>query len=194
MIDTSALVAALISDHEHHQLARAHLSAELRIPVIVMAETFSQLRRTFGQSTRTAAQLLEPWTSPERLIATTTTATATATVLRRSVELDLGGNIHDALIAQVVVEAGVPLVTLDGRQHRIALALGVDSRYLLAEQAPETAGRRVHLAEGVGFEPTEGCPSHAFQACRFGRSRTPPGGQHASGRSASGVRAGVSGR
>jgi site-specific DNA recombinase len=31
------------------------------------------------------------------------------------------------------------------------------------------------LAEGVGFEPTEGCPSHAFQACRFGRSRIPPG-------------------
>ena len=31
------------------------------------------------------------------------------------------------------------------------------------------------MAEGVGFEPTEGCPSHAFQACRFGRSRTPPG-------------------
>src|SRR3954451_23152900 len=31
------------------------------------------------------------------------------------------------------------------------------------------------LAEGVGFEPTVGCPTHAFQACRFGRSRTPPG-------------------
>ena len=30
------------------------------------------------------------------------------------------------------------------------------------------------LAERVGFEPTEGCPSHAFQACRFGRSRTSP--------------------
>gem|GEM_PF-2311067 len=27
----------------------------------------------------------------------------------------------------------------------------------------------------MGFEPTEGCPSHAFQACRFGRSRIPPG-------------------
>ena len=26
----------------------------------------------------------------------------------------------------------------------------------------------------MGFEPTEGCPSHAFQACRFGRSRTSP--------------------
>jgi site-specific DNA recombinase len=30
------------------------------------------------------------------------------------------------------------------------------------------------LAEEVGFEPTVGCPTHAFQACRFGRSRTPP--------------------
>ena len=35
-------------------------------------------------------------------------------------------------------------------------------------------------AEGVGFEPTEGCPSHAFQACRFGRSRTPPGAKKGS--------------
>ena len=31
------------------------------------------------------------------------------------------------------------------------------------------------VAEGVGFEPTVSCPTHAFQACRFGRSRIPPG-------------------
>ena len=31
------------------------------------------------------------------------------------------------------------------------------------------------LAEGVGFEPTVSFPTHAFQACRFGRSRIPPG-------------------
>ena len=30
------------------------------------------------------------------------------------------------------------------------------------------------MAEGVGFEPTVSCPTHAFQACRFGRSRIPP--------------------
>ena len=30
------------------------------------------------------------------------------------------------------------------------------------------------MAEGVGFEPTEACASRAFQARRFGRSRTPP--------------------
>ena len=32
------------------------------------------------------------------------------------------------------------------------------------------------MAEGVGFEPTVSCPTHAFQACRFGRSRIPPPG------------------
>src|SRR5437868_12453975 len=30
------------------------------------------------------------------------------------------------------------------------------------------------MAERVGFEPTIGCPIHAFQACAFGRSATSP--------------------
>ena len=30
------------------------------------------------------------------------------------------------------------------------------------------------LAERVGFEPTVSFPTHDFQSCRFGRSRTPP--------------------
>ena len=38
----------------------------------------------------------------------------------------------------------------------------------------DSGSKDEHMAEEVGFEPTEGCPSHAFQACRFGRSRTPP--------------------
>ncbi len=37
-------------------------------------------------------------------------------------------------------------------------------------------GTEAYVAEEVGFEPTEGFPSHDFQSCRFGRSRTPPGG------------------
>src|SRR5207302_160765 len=32
-----------------------------------------------------------------------------------------------------------------------------------------------HGAEGVGFEPTVPEGTHALQACRFGRSRIPPG-------------------
>lgn len=131
MMDTSALVAALVEDHEHHLISRSHLSSESRLPAIVLAEAFAQLRRTFGQSAATVSAVLRPWTSaPERVLATT--ATAVHDVFARALELDLGGSIHDALVAQVCAEQDVPLVTLDGRQHRLALALGARSTYLLA--------------------------------------------------------------
>lgn len=131
MMDTSALVAAVVSDHEHHTLARPHLRPTLALPAIVLAETFAQLRRTFGQPAGTAAALLCTWTgSPDRILATT--ASALGAVFARAAELDLSGSIHDALIAQVCIEHDAQLVTLDGRQHRLALALGARSTYLLA--------------------------------------------------------------
>ena len=34
--------------------------------------------------------------------------------------------------------------------------------------------RQDSRAEAVGFEPTVSFPTHDFQSCRFGRSRTPP--------------------
>jgi predicted nucleic acid-binding protein len=130
-MDTSALVAALISDHEHHATCRQHLTLDLRLPAIVLAETFGQLRRTFGQSASTASFVLRPWTTrPTQILPTT--AEAVGTIFARAIELDLAGSIHDALIAQVCSDAGVPIVTLDGRQHRLALALGARSTYLLA--------------------------------------------------------------
>ncbi len=131
MMDTSALVAALIEDHEHHSLSRRHLTPSTRLPAIVLAETFAQLRRTFGQSAATAATVLRPWTEESQRILPTTAKAVSAT-FTRAVELDLGGNIHEALIAQVCADHDVPLITLDGRQHRLALALGVRSTYLLA--------------------------------------------------------------
>lgn len=128
MIDTSALVAALVRAHEHHVAARGRLAAETRIPAIVMAETFSQLRRTFGQTADVATRLLAPWTSTDHILPTS--ATAMASVLGQARELDMAGNVHDALIAQVCLEHDLPLVTLDRRQHRLARALGCDSTYL----------------------------------------------------------------
>lgn len=130
-MDTSALIAALISDHEHHSISRPHLSANLRLPAIVLAESFAQLRRTFGQSAATASAVLRPWTSRSWQVLPTT-STAVATVFARATELDLAGSIHDALIAQVCADEQLPFVTLDGRQHRLALALGARSTYLLA--------------------------------------------------------------
>lgn len=131
MIDTSALLAALVSDHEHHELARPRLAEVARVPAIVLAETFSQLRRTFGQPAGISARLLASWWGKSECVLPTTAA-ALRVVLSRADELDLGANIHDALIAQVCRENQLGLLTADGRQHRLALALGVDSTYLLA--------------------------------------------------------------
>lgn len=131
MIDTSALVAALVFDHEHHVVARSHLRADARIPAIVLCETYAQLRRTFRQPAAKALALLRTWQQRPDLVLDTSPE-ATVRVLGRAVELDLGGNIHDALVAQVCLDHGVGMVTLDRRQHTIALAIGTSSTYLLA--------------------------------------------------------------
>jgi predicted nucleic acid-binding protein len=101
------------------------------VPAIVLAETYAQLRRIFKQQADAAAQLISPWTgSPSQVLPTT--SRVVSTVFARAVEIDLGGNIHDALIAETCLQHKTGLVTLDGRQHRIALALGVASTHLLA--------------------------------------------------------------
>lgn len=130
-MDTSALVAALVADHEHHALARPHLRPESQISSIVLAETFSQLRRTFGQPAHAATTLLRPWIgSPKRVLPST--AAVVCDTFARAAELDLGGSIHDALIASVHAAHGVELVTLDARQHQLALALQARSTFLLS--------------------------------------------------------------
>lgn len=130
MIDTSVFVAALVGDHEHHARARKHLSADTVVPAIVLAETYAQLRRTFAQPAEAAAALLRPWTSDVKRIADTSKDVVHA-VFARTSELNLGGNIHDALIGATCAAHGLTLTTLDRRQHAVALALGVSSTLLL---------------------------------------------------------------
>lgn len=130
MIDTSAMVAALVTTHEYHHIARPRLTKDLRVPAIVLAETFAQLRRTFSQPAESATLLLRTWaTDVDRILPTS--AAVVRSTFARAVELDLGGGIHDALIAQTCIAHRTPLVTLDRRQHRVALAMGVQSTYLL---------------------------------------------------------------
>lgn len=133
MIDTSALVAALVGDHEFHSLARPHLNVDSVIPAIVLAETYAQLRRTFGQSAGSASALLRPWTSDSKRIAATTSEVV-STVFGRAAELNLGGSIHDALICATCAAHALPLTTLDRRQHALGLALGVSSTLLLTAE------------------------------------------------------------
>jgi len=130
VIDTSAMVAALISDHQFHTQARPHLRADSAIPAIVLAESYAQLRRTFGLSSSAASTVLRPWTAHDsRIVATD--ADVVRDVFGRATELNLGGNIHDALVAATCRARNLPLVTLDRRQHAVALAFGVASTLLL---------------------------------------------------------------
>lgn len=131
MIDTSVMVAGLVASHEFHQVARPHLRSQSRVPAIVLAETYAQLRRAFAQPAEVATELLRTWTGAENRILPTS-ASAVRSVFDRAVELNLGGDIHAALIAQLCIVHGAQLVTLDRRQHRIALALGAQSTYLLS--------------------------------------------------------------
>lgn len=55
MIDTSVMVAALVTTREFHDVARPHLRSPSRVPAIVLAETYAQLRRTFAQPVEVAA-------------------------------------------------------------------------------------------------------------------------------------------
>lgn len=130
MIDTSVMVASLVRDHQFHELARPHVRAQTTVPAIVLAETYAQLRRTYGQSAAAASHLMRPWTSDEHRIGATS-AKVVRDVFVRSIEMNLGGSIHDALIAATCGALGLPLVTLDRRQHALALAFGADSNLLL---------------------------------------------------------------
>ena len=119
------------------------------------AQTFAQLRRTFGQSAATAAAVLRPWTSDTEHILPTTTM-AVRGVFARAAELDLGGSIHDALLAQVCLDHDVPLSTLDGRQHLPPSRAGVlrGAGPLLWSRLP---------AVGIPAERPSGyCPTNAF--------------------------------
>ena len=133
MIDTSVMVAGLVTNHEFHTLARPHVAAAAQgqVPGIVLAETWAALRRSpWNLDARTVEAALAPWADPSRIVATP--ASAYAEILREGRSRNLGGNVHDLLIALTCRDHGLPLVTLDRRQSTLAADLaGLDSTLLL---------------------------------------------------------------
>jgi toxin FitB len=133
MIDTSVLVAGLVRNHEFHDAARAHVleAAKHQVPGIVVAETWAALRRAPWHLDATSVQdALLPWASEDRIVATP--ATAYIEAVRTGRAANLGGNIHDLLIALTCAEHGLPLATLDRRQATLSRGLaGLDVTLLL---------------------------------------------------------------
>ncbi len=135
VIDTSVLVAGLAANHEFHEVARPAVVAAAggRVPGIVLAEAWSVLRRApWSLAPATVEAALRPWIVDERIVATPVGAYVTA--LREGRALNLGGNIHDLLIALTCASAGLPLTTLDRRQATLARTLpGFEVTLLLPE-------------------------------------------------------------
>lgn len=133
MIDTSVMVAGLVTNHEFHIIARPHVAAAARgqVPGIVLAETWAALRRApWNLDARTVETTLAPWGDEDRIAAPP--RSAYAEVLRTGRSLKLGGNVHDLLIALTCREHGLPLVTLDRRQSTLAAQLaGLETTLLL---------------------------------------------------------------
>jgi predicted nucleic acid-binding protein len=133
MIDTSVLVAGLVSSHEFHDVARPAV-VEARnepLPGIVLAESWAVLRRApFNLDAGVVAAALAPWSSVAQIVATP--AAAYAHALREGRALNLGGNVHDLLIALTCADGGQRLTTLDRRQAAIARTVpGLQVRSLL---------------------------------------------------------------
>ena len=133
MIDTSVMVAGLVTNHEFHALARPHVAAAAhgRVPGVVLAETWAALRRApWNLDARAVEVTLAPWSDEGRIVATP--ASAYTEVLRTGRSLNLGGNVHDLLIALTCRYHNLPLVTLDRRQSVLAAELaGLESTLLL---------------------------------------------------------------
>jgi len=73
---------------------------------------------------------LAPWCDEDRIVATP--ASAYTEVLRTGSSVNLGGNVHDLLIALTCRHHDLPLVTLDRRQSVLAAELaGLESKLLL---------------------------------------------------------------
>lgn len=133
MIDTSVMVAGLVTNHEFHALARPHVidAAGRQVPGIVIAETWAALRRApWHLDAATVEEALSPWASEHRIAITP--VSAYVEVLRTGRSLKLGGNVHDLLVAMTCAEHGLALTTLDRRQATLGRALpGLEVTLLL---------------------------------------------------------------
>lgn len=124
MLDTSALLPALVANHALHLQARAHLPRpeEARLPGIVLAECYARLRQMpFRVSASTARDILAPWARADHVLSTPSHLYGQA--IDAGPVHNLGGQIHDYLIVLTCVEHDCDLVTADRRQATLARAV-----------------------------------------------------------------------
>lgn len=114
--DTSVVVAAFASWHEHHKVAERRLGTDARLIGHVAFETVSTLTRLpepFRVEPRPVLDFLSDRFGSAWLVPN---ARQTKTMLTRAVERGIsGGALYDALVAGVAATAGATLLSLDHR-------------------------------------------------------------------------------
>jgi predicted nucleic acid-binding protein len=125
-VDSSILIAALQEWHAAHESAAAVMRrGQIRLPVHVLAETYSTL--TGGRvkprtHPRTAAAALQRLPGPPLALS----AAGYLATMRRVAEQGLvGGAVYDALVAVTALEAGATLVSRDRRAATTYAVIGV---------------------------------------------------------------------
>lgn len=127
--DTSVVVPAFLTWHEHHEVARRAVTEEVvAVPAHVIAETFSVVTRLPAPH-RVAPDSVLAFLdklpgpaiglSPERYL---------PTLARLAAYRITGGSIYDGLIAATAVEHGLTLLTLDRRAGLAYDAMGAQVR------------------------------------------------------------------
>lgn len=131
LLDTSAAVAFVLADHEHHDLVFGALrEKQLGLCGHAAFETFSVLTRLPPPARRTPAAV-------SHLLATNFPHTrylspegAAALFQRFGTESIAGGSVYDALVGATAAEHRFPLASRDRRAVETYRALGVDVTFL----------------------------------------------------------------
>lgn len=131
--DTSVLVAAFASWHEHHDVAFAAIRRLDAVVAHCLLETYSVLTRLPAPHRMTAevvSRYLQASFSGHRVLGLVPRdqRKLVASLAKWGVA---GGAVYDALIAAVCRNARATLLTLDGRAHQTYATLGVSHELLV---------------------------------------------------------------
>ncbi|MBL7491608.1 type II toxin-antitoxin system VapC family toxin [Frankia sp. AgB1.9] len=124
-VDTSVVVAAFASWHEHHAIARKAMASRPRLIAHAAVESYSVLTRLppphRAQPSIVHTFLTERFTDPYLTLSEAGYQELLATVAAHQI---LGGPTYDALIAYTAAEHDVILLSLDRRAATTYEAIG----------------------------------------------------------------------
>jgi predicted nucleic acid-binding protein len=124
-VDSSVVIAAFATWHEHHAIARRAMASRPRLIAHAAVESYSVLTRLpsphRAHPSIAHAFITERFTEPFLTLSPTGYQELLATIAARQI---LGGPAYDALIAFTAAEHQATLLTLDQRATPVYQAVG----------------------------------------------------------------------